>query len=94
MKFYLSEHDLDLTLEQLRSVCSKNGVLGFALPWVLDRLHKDEREFISEKARIGLFPEVGFDMSFVRAQPKVQGNDAVGYKVTLFPSAHTTLRFM
>ncbi len=93
MKFYLSEHDLDLTLEQLRSVCSKNGVLGFALPWVLDRLHKDEREFISEKARIGLFPEVGFDMSFVRAQPKVQGNDAVGYKVTLFPSAtyHTSI---
>ncbi len=52
-----------------------------------ERLGKEERATFSSKARTGLFADVGIDLSIARAQPKLEGNDACGYKITLWPSA-------
>jgi tetratricopeptide (TPR) repeat protein len=87
MRYYLLEVDPDLTLEQVRSISSRNGKLALALPEVVDRLVKEEKGTFSSKARAGLFADVGIDLSVTRAQSKLEGNDATGYKITLWPSA-------
>jgi Flp pilus assembly protein TadD len=87
VRYYLLEVNPDLTLDQVRSISSRNGKLALALPDVVDRLAKEERATFSSKARSGLFADVGIDLSVARAQPKLEGNDGTGYKVTLWPSA-------
>ena len=79
--------DPNLTLDQLRSIGSRNGAMAFAIPQVLKTLVEDARGTQGRKARNGEFADVGLDLSLTRAQPKVEGNDAIGYKVTLWPSA-------
>jgi len=87
LRFELFTSDPNLTLDKLRSVCSRNGATQLATQERLDRFVKDEKETLTGKARAGQFPDVGLDLMFTRAQPKVQGNDTTGYKVTLWPSA-------
>jgi transglutaminase-like putative cysteine protease/tetratricopeptide (TPR) repeat protein len=87
MRFELLTDDPDLTLDQLRSISSRNGKIGFATQDVLEWFVKQEKGDLGEKARKGEIADVGFDLSLTRAQPKVQGNDATGYKVTLWGSA-------
>jgi transglutaminase-like putative cysteine protease/tetratricopeptide (TPR) repeat protein len=87
IRFLLHERDPDLTVDQLRLVSSRNGATTLAISDVRDYFTKTERATISEKSRKGVFWENGDDFSIARAQPSVQGSDATGYKVTLWPSA-------
>ena len=87
MRFELLTDDPNLSLEKLLSVTSRNGGTGLATQEVLEALVKAEKGLLSRKARGGLFADIGLDISLTNAQPKVQGNDASGYKVTLWPSA-------
>lgn len=87
IRFLLLEREPDLTVDQLRSISSRNGAAALAISDVRDYLATTERRTIIEKARKGVFWENGDDFSIARAQPSVQGSDTTGYKVTLFPSA-------
>ena len=87
IRFLLLENDPDLTLDQLRSISSRNGATTLAISDVRDYFTKAERGTISEKSRKGVLWEIGDDFSIARAQPSVQGSDATGYKVTLWPSS-------
>jgi transglutaminase-like putative cysteine protease/Tfp pilus assembly protein PilF len=88
MRFELLIDDPDLTLDQLRTMSSRNGETGLATQEVLEQIVKQRKGLLSQYARNGQFAEVGVDLSFTRAQPSIQGNDATGYKVTLWPSAN------
>jgi len=85
IRLALLEQDPDLTVDHLRSISSRNGVTALAVSDVRDYFTKSERGTISEKSRKGVFWENGDDFSIARAQPSVQGSDATGYKVTLWP---------
>lgn len=87
IRFLLLEQNPDLTVDQLRSIGSRNGATALASAHIRDYFAKAERGAISQKSRNGSFWEIGDDFSIARAQPSVQGNDAIGYKVTLWPSA-------
>jgi tetratricopeptide (TPR) repeat protein/transglutaminase-like putative cysteine protease len=87
MRFELLTDDPDLTLDRLRSITSRNGKVGLAVQEVLELFVEQERGSLSSKAREGQFADVGVDISLTRAQPKLQGDDASGYKVTLWASA-------
>jgi len=87
MRFELLTDDPDLTLDRLRSTTCRNGQASLAAQEVLEWFVKQERGILSSKAREGQFADVGVDISLTRAQPKAQGNDATGYKVTLWGSA-------
>jgi len=87
LRFEVLTSDPDLTLDQVRAISSRNGAKVLATSDVLEEFVKEAKRTISQKARNGEFVEVGLDLSLTRAQPKVQGNDATGYKVTLWPSA-------
>ncbi len=87
MRFELLTDDPDLTLDRLRSITSRNGQASLATQEILEWFVKQERGTLSSKAREGQFADVGVDISLTRAQPKAQGNDATGYKVTLWGSA-------
>lgn len=80
--------DPDITIDQARSVTSRNGAKVLATKERIDATRNAARATISGKARKGEFSNVGLDLSLTRAQPKVQGNDATGYKVTLWPSSN------
>ena len=87
LRFELLTDDPDLTLDQLRSVCSRNGAKRLGdLGCAGAICQRGERHAEREVAR-GRFCEVGVDLSLTRAQPKIEGNDATGYKVTLWASA-------
>lgn len=87
LRFEVLVSDPGLTIDQLHSVTSRNGSRILATTEALAELIADAKSTISQKARNDKFAEVGLDLSLARAQPKVQGNDATGYKVTLWPSA-------
>lgn len=87
LRFEVLTSDPGLTLDQLGSISSRNGAKLLATSEVLDRVVKEAKGTLSQNARNGGFADVGLDLSLTRAQPKVQGNDATGYKVTLWPSA-------
>jgi tetratricopeptide (TPR) repeat protein len=87
LRFHLLTSNADLTADQLRTICSRNGKTVLAAQEVLEQFVKEERSQLSSKARTGNFDEVGIDLSLTRAQPTVQGNDATGYKITLWAAA-------
>jgi tetratricopeptide (TPR) repeat protein len=87
LRYELLTEDPDLSLDRLGSACSRNGRVGLATSEVVERLANDGKALFSERAREGYFVELGLDTMLVKAQPKLQGNDASGYKVTLYPSA-------
>jgi predicted Zn-dependent protease len=80
--------DPNVTVDQLRSLASRNGAKAFAISQALSSMVHESKGTVTKKARDGDFADVGLDLSITRAQPKVQGNDATGYKVTLWPSAN------
>jgi tetratricopeptide (TPR) repeat protein len=47
MRIYLLQMDPDLTLEQLRSECSRNGKLAFATPSDVEQLIKEEKDLLT-----------------------------------------------
>jgi transglutaminase-like putative cysteine protease/tetratricopeptide (TPR) repeat protein len=77
----------DVTVEQLRKISSRNGLTTLASPEAVKQYIKNEKGVYSSKARMGVFADVGADMAAARAQPKSEGSDATGYKVTLWGSA-------
>ncbi len=87
MRFALLTYSPDLTLDQLRSISSRNGNVGLADQEVLEWLVKLARGDRSSKARQSSIYDVGIDLGLARAQPKAQGDDATGYKVTLYGSS-------
>ncbi len=87
MRFELLTDDPDLTLDRLRSITSRNGQASLSAQEVLEWFVKQTRGTLSSKSRQGQFTDTGVDISLTRAQPKAQGNDATGYKVTLWGSA-------
>jgi tetratricopeptide (TPR) repeat protein/transglutaminase-like putative cysteine protease len=87
LRFVLLTDDPNLTLDQLLSISSHNGKIVVATPEALESYIKNERRNQIENAREGTFADVGYDLSITRAQPKVQGNDATGYKVVLWGAA-------
>ncbi len=87
LHFEVLTDDPDLSFDAFRSLCSRNGKIGFATTERWMGYAKGQRGTQSSKARQGEFYDVGTDLSMTRAQPSIQGNDATGYKVTLWPSA-------
>lgn len=87
MRFYLLQLNADLTSEQLLPFCSRNGKIALGTPEWIEGVRKGERGTLNSKARAGMFPDIGADLSVTRAQPNIEGNDESGYKVTLWPAA-------
>ncbi len=90
LRFELVRWDPDLTIEQLRSISSRNGTKVFATSEVVDQYVKENRGARSKRAREGEFPESSSDLLLAEAQPRIEGNDATGYKVKLWPSSSTS----
>ncbi len=91
LAFDLLSSSPELTLERFRAACSRNGKVALAVPDAVDLLMKQEKAMFSKSAREGSFAQVGLDLMLTRAQPKTQGDDTSGYKVTLYPSANYKL---
>ena len=87
LRFEILKSDPSITLDRLRSVSSRNGTTASVIPKVLKAIISGANENLTKKARNGESSDVGLDLSITRAQPAVEGNDAIGYKVTLWPSA-------
>lgn len=87
MRFYIVQSGPNFTLEQLRSLCSRNGKLTIGTADIVEGIQTERKRTVSWKSRAGMFADVGVDLSVTRAQPKVEGNDSSGYKVTLWSSA-------
>jgi len=87
--------DPNLNATKLGSIASRNGAKAFVIPPVLSNLVKDAKATISRKARRGEFADVGLDLSITRAQAQLEGNDTIGYKVTLWPStSYKSVRYI
>jgi Flp pilus assembly protein TadD len=86
--FWKLRWDPDLTVEQMRKIISRNGMATLATPEEIRRAVKSQRGVYSSKARTGVLADVGVDMGLARAQPRAEGIDASGYKVTLWGSAN------
>ncbi|MGD0840991.1 MAG: DUF3857 domain-containing protein [Candidatus Acidiferrales bacterium] len=87
IRFYLLTADPNLTLDELRSIASRNGKITFATPDAVTGFIKGETNVLTKQARSGLFTNVAIDMAVARAQPSSQGDDSTGYKIALWPSA-------
>ena len=87
LRYFLAESDPDVTVETIRALCSHNGAEVLADPAIVELRAKEQRKTLSAKSRGGLFADIGLDTAITRAQPKVEGDDATGYRVTLWPSA-------
>lgn len=87
MRFCVFRWDPEVSVEQVRKISSRNGMATLATPEAVKQYIKSEKEVYSSKARAGIFADVGVDMAAARAQPKAEGSDATGYKVTLWGSA-------
>ena len=88
LRFWALRWDPDLTIEQMRKISSRNGTATLATPEAVREYIKNEKGVYSSKARTGEFADVGVDMGLARAQPRAEGSDATGYKVTLWGSAN------
>lgn len=87
LHFYFFTIDPDLTLDQLRSILSRNGLATLATPETVKNYVTNEKGIVERKARAGEFADIGIDTALANAQPVATGDDRVGYKVTLFPSS-------
>jgi transglutaminase-like putative cysteine protease/tetratricopeptide (TPR) repeat protein len=87
LHFYFLMIDPNLTLGQLQSILSRNGLAALATPETVKNYVTKEKGIVEQKARNGEFADIGIDTALANAQPVVQGNDGVGYRVTLFPSS-------
>jgi transglutaminase-like putative cysteine protease/tetratricopeptide (TPR) repeat protein len=88
LHFALLEEDPDLTLDQLRSICSRNGLADLGTLEVFEQIVKKRRRSAIDDAREGTSVDLGMDLALARAQPKVEaGSDQAGYKVVLWASA-------
>lgn len=89
LHFYFFTIDPDLTLDQLRSILSRNGLATLANPETVKNYVTEEKSIVERKARDGEFADIGIDTALANAQPVATGDDRVGYKVTLFPSSES-----
>lgn len=87
LHFYFFTIDPDLTLDQLRSILSRNALTALATPETVRNYVTNEKAIVEQKARDGEFADIGIDTALANAQPVATGDDRVGYKVTLFPSS-------
>jgi transglutaminase-like putative cysteine protease/Flp pilus assembly protein TadD len=87
LRYELLTQNTDATLDQMRALSSRNGKNCLPPQDEFENIVKEQRSMVSEKARLGQFSELGIDMALARAEPRVQGNDAAGYKVTLWATA-------
>jgi len=87
MRLSVLQWEPEVTVEQIRRICSRNGKATLATPEAVKQHVKTERGFFSARARTGASAEVDIDMAAARAQPKAEGSDATAYKVTLWGSA-------
>jgi tetratricopeptide (TPR) repeat protein/transglutaminase-like putative cysteine protease len=87
MRFFLLTADPHLTLDQVRSVASRNGTVGFATPEVVEKYVKERTTMLNHLARSGQLDDITLDLVLALAQPSSQGDDSTGYKITLWPSA-------
>ena len=89
LHFFFLTIDPDLTLDQLRSSLSRNGLTALATPEAVKNYVAKERSIVEQKARNGEFANIGIDTALANAQPVAQGDDRVGYRMTLFPSSES-----
>jgi transglutaminase-like putative cysteine protease/tetratricopeptide (TPR) repeat protein len=86
-RFELLTYDINLTLDQYRAMSSRNGKTAIATKEVIEQIVKEEKGRLTGSVREGRFAKIGVDLSFARSQPKLQGNDMSGYKITFWSSA-------
>jgi tetratricopeptide (TPR) repeat protein/transglutaminase-like putative cysteine protease len=86
LHFYFFTIDPNLTLDQLRSILSRNGLAALATPETTKNYVTKEKAIIEQKAISGEFADIGIDTALANAEPVASGDDHVGYRVTLFPS--------
>jgi len=86
LHFYFFTIDPNLTLDQLRSILSRNGLTALATPETVKNYVAKEKGIVEQKAINGEFGDIGIDTALASAQPVAKGDDHLGYKVTLFPS--------
>jgi transglutaminase-like putative cysteine protease/Flp pilus assembly protein TadD len=85
LKYLLLTMDPNETIEKLNSVLSKNAqaVLKNTEPEEIERTLKEGRRMRREWARDRYFWDVDIDFRLQSADPKGEGNDAVGYREKL-----------
>lgn len=89
LHFYFFTIDPDLTLDQLRSILSRNGLAALAWPEIVTNYVAKEKSIVEGKARNDEFADIGIDTALANAQPVATGDDRVGYQVILFPSSQS-----
>jgi transglutaminase-like putative cysteine protease/tetratricopeptide (TPR) repeat protein len=85
LHFYFFTIDPDLTLDQLRSILSRNGLTTLATAETVKKYVAHEEGIVEQKAWNGEFADIGIDAALANAQPVAKGDDRVGYEVTVFP---------
>ncbi|HEY4841983.1 MAG TPA: DUF3857 domain-containing protein [Terriglobales bacterium] len=75
------------TLDQLRSITSRNGKIGLASPDTFEKGVEAHRAMRSDLARRGLVADAVSDVALATALPKSRGDDESGYKITLWTSS-------
>jgi transglutaminase-like putative cysteine protease len=86
LRFAMAQIDLHVTLEQLRSLTSRDAQPLLATAAAVEQIKKSEQADFSRKARSGTFADAGVDLALTRAQPHEKGNDSIGYKIAIWPS--------
>jgi len=84
-KFFLSSADPHETLQQIKALSSRNAlqVIAKTDPDEIEKVLKTAQQTRSMLARNGSNPDVSLDLMVQGFQPKVDGNDASGYRVIM-----------
>ncbi|HET6177514.1 MAG TPA: DUF3857 domain-containing protein [Candidatus Sulfotelmatobacter sp.] len=97
MQVFLTTADPNLTIDRMMSLSSHNAqtVIKATDADELDRALKTGRQLRRSFARTGSAPDVMLDIMMEFMQPKVEGNDASGYRATLqIPGGKTMTMFV
>src|SRR6185437_9019698 len=84
-KFFLSSADPHETLQKVKALASRNAleVIANTDPDEIEKILKTAQQTRSMLARNGSNPDVSLDLMVQGFQPKVDGNDATGYRVIM-----------
>ena len=85
IQFFLTSSSPNVTLQQIKALCSKNAVavLDKTDPDEIDKMLKSGKQLRTMFSRSGSNPDVTLDIMVQGFQPKVEGNDANGYRVVM-----------